>query len=106
MAQVPVTVQADAADRLAPVVTHHSLSTQTIVVAEDGMTAEAVTYFTGIHWGTNEHEGERFDAHGSYKDSLKLVAGQSVSGANGRWVIVQRELGITRKQGSEDIMGK
>lgn len=106
MAQGLAAAHADAANRLAPVVTHHSLSTQTIVIAEDGSTAEAVTYFTGVHWGTDEHEGDRFDAYGSYKDSLKVVPGKGLPGASGRWVIVKRELNITRKEGNEDIMGK
>lgn len=85
--------------------THHALSTQTIVIGEDGRTAEASTYFTGVHWGNGKHEGESFNAWGKYDDSLILIEGKgALPGSSGHWVIKKRKLEITKKTGNEGIM--
>lgn len=92
-------------NRLEPVTTHHALTTQTIAIALDGRTAEASTYFTGVHFGTGKWEGQESMAWGRYKDSLVLVEGRgALPGASGQWLISKREVVIMKRTGEERIM--
>ena len=92
--------------RLAPVTTQHALTTQTIELAEDGKTAEASTYFSGIHFGTGKWQGQHVTAWGKYIDRLILVEGRkSIPGASGHWMIEKRELVFMGRLGEEGVMG-
>ncbi|KAF2484825.1 hypothetical protein BDY17DRAFT_292448 [Neohortaea acidophila] len=94
--------------RLEPVTTHHALTTQHIVIADDGKTAEATTYFTGVHFGTGKWEGRQSIAWGKYQDGLVLDGeggkAKGVPGASGRWLIARREVTIMKRTGEERIM--
>ena len=95
--------------RLSPVSTQHALTTQTIEVAEDGKSARATTYFTGIHFGKGKWQGQQVTAWGRYDDELVLVeekdtASVGVPGANGEWLIRKRDLAFMGRLGEEGVM--
>ncbi|PSN60662.1 hypothetical protein BS50DRAFT_506027 [Corynespora cassiicola Philippines] len=96
-------------NRLGPIRTHHSLTTQTIVFGSDAKTANAVTYFLGAHLGQGPHEGKVLTAYGRYIDELVLldaVGGdyEGVQGASGVWRIKRRTVLFTGRVGDEAIM--
>ncbi|RYO77889.1 hypothetical protein DL766_006310 [Monosporascus sp. MC13-8B] len=91
--------------RLAPIASQHALTTQTISIAADGKTAEAVTYFTGIHFGQGKWKGKEVTAWGRYVDTLVLFEGKgSLPGASGRWLISRREVVFMGCLGEERVM--
>lgn len=91
--------------RLAPVKTHHALSTQTISISADGKSAEAVTYFTGTHFGQGKWEGKEITAWGKYVDTLTVVEGkESLPGASGQRLICRREVDLMGRLGEGRVM--
>lgn len=90
-------------NRLKDVPTQHALTTQMIEIQPDGVTAKATTYFTGVHFGRGEWEGQHLTSWGSYIDTL--VRDDSAS-KPGRWLISQRTLLFTERIGDERLMGK
>ncbi|RYP28258.1 hypothetical protein DL767_007308 [Monosporascus sp. MG133] len=91
--------------RLAPVTSQHALTTQTISIAADGRSAEAVTYFTGVHFGQGKWKGEAATAWGKYVDTLALFEGkESLPGASGRWLISRREVMFMGRLGEQRVM--
>ena len=91
--------------RLAPIRPQHALTTQTITVSPDGGGAEAVTYFTGIHFGQGKWEGKEVTAWGKYTDALVLVRGkESLPGASGQWLISRRVVTFIGRLGEEGVM--
>lgn len=91
--------------RLTPVVTQHALTTQTISISADGKSADAVTYFTGIHFGQGKWEGSEITAWGKYVDTLTLVEGmESLPGASGQWLISDRYVEFMGRRGEERVM--
>nr|POE54485.1 hypothetical protein CFP56_41423 [Quercus suber] len=91
--------------RLTPITSQHALTTQTIEIAEDGQSAKATTYFTGIHFGKGKWEGQQVTAWGKYVDVLQRFEGpREVPGASGKWRIVQRECGFMGRLGEEGVM--
>lgn len=82
------------------------MTTQIIEIAEDGLSAKATTYFTGIHFGKGKWEGKEVTAWGKYVDVLQLVTGSTpeVPGASGKWRIVKRECGFMGRLGEEGVM--
>ena len=92
--------------RLSLVITQHALTTQTIAISDDGDTAEAITYVTGVHFGTGKWQGQHFNAWAKYTDSLKLIVGTgALPGSSGKWVIYKRGLVTMHREGNEAIMG-
>ena len=92
---------------MTPITSQHALTTQHIEIAEDGKTAKATTYFTGIHFGTGKWKGQQVTAWGKYVDDLILVEGQdqsSLPGASGQWLIKRREVGFMSRMGEEGVM--
>jgi len=85
--------------RLKPVTTQHALTTQTITISEDGITASAVTYFTAVHFGTGVKEGQSLTAYGKYLD--KLVRSETQSE---QWRIKQRECKFIGRVGELGVM--
>lgn len=85
--------------RLKPVTTQHALTTQTITISEDGITASAVAYFTAVHFGTGAKEGQSLTAYGKYLD--KLVRSETQSG---QWRIKQRECKFMGRVGESGVM--
>ena len=91
--------------RLAPIRSQHALTTQTITVSPDGKGAEAVSYFTGIHFGQGKWEGKEVTAWGKYTDTLVLVQGkESLPGASGQWLINRRVVTFMGRLGEERVM--
>ncbi|KAK3114109.1 hypothetical protein LTR53_007894 [Teratosphaeriaceae sp. CCFEE 6253] len=92
-------------NRLAPVASQHALTTQQIEVAADGKSAEAITYFTGVHFGKGKWDGKEVTAWGKYTDTLTLSEGkQALPGASGQWLISRREVSFTKRLGEEGVM--
>ncbi|CAI6341760.1 unnamed protein product [Periconia digitata] len=98
-------------NRLGPILTHHSLTTQRITFGHDSRTAHAVTYFVGCHFGQGPHEGKVLQAWGQYSDELICLdrnsadrEGEGVAGASGVWRIAKRTVGFTKRIGDERIM--
>ncbi|KAL6156021.1 hypothetical protein ACJQWK_09985 [Exserohilum turcicum] len=96
-------------NRLGPVRTHHSLTTQTITFGSDAKTAQVMTYFQGVHFGQGPHEGKMLCAYGKYTDNLVLQEAQNgdfegVQGASGIWRIKGRTVTFTQRIGDEKIM--
>ncbi|KAL5401575.1 hypothetical protein PMIN03_011410, partial [Paraphaeosphaeria minitans] len=98
------------AKRLGPILTHHSLTTASLVFASDGgiATATAATYFVAYHFGQGPHEGKVLQAWGRYVDVLEVQDGdgddEGVPGASGVWRIRRREVGFTKRVGEERVM--
>lgn len=93
---------------MGPIVTQHSLTTQSIAFRSDD-TAEVETYFIGLHFGQGPHEGEVLSIYGIYKDEVVRVTGEvngddGVPGASGNWRIKTRVLNFTKRLGDENIM--
>ncbi|KAF2683461.1 hypothetical protein K458DRAFT_419064 [Lentithecium fluviatile CBS 122367] len=96
-------------NRLGPILTHHSLTTQLIQFSADCKTAYAVTYFIGCHFGQGPHEGKVLQAYGRYVDELVCLEAKAgdlegVPGASGVWRIKRRTVGFTKRVGEEGIM--
>lgn len=90
--------------RLRPITSQHAITTQHIEVAEDGKTAKATSYFTGIHFGQGKWKGKEVTAWGRYVDELVLVSGRSVPGVDGQWLISSREVHFMGRLGEEGVM--
>ncbi|KXT01613.1 hypothetical protein AC578_8015 [Pseudocercospora eumusae] len=91
--------------RLAAITSQHALTTQTIEVSEDGKTATATTYFTGIHFGKGKWQGQQVTAWGRYDDELVVTdAKASVPGASGHWMICKRSVTFQGRMGEEGVM--
>ncbi|KAF2719497.1 hypothetical protein K431DRAFT_251055 [Polychaeton citri CBS 116435] len=93
--------------RLTPITSQHALTTQQITIAADGETAEAVTYFTGIHFGQGKWKGKEVTAWGKYVDKLVLVGDGKdavLPGASGRWRISRRVVDFMGRLGEEGVM--
>ncbi|RYP11289.1 hypothetical protein DL764_000107 [Monosporascus ibericus] len=91
--------------RLAPITSQHALTTQTVSIAADGRTADAVTYFTGIHFGQGKWKGKEVTAWGKYVDTLTLFEGkESLPGASGQWLISRRQVMFMGRLGEERVM--
>lgn len=83
----------------------HALTTQKIVIAADGKSAEATTYFTGIHFGQGKWSGKEVTAWGKYVDTLIIVdAKPSLPGSSGTWRISRRETAFMGRLGEEGVM--
>lgn len=88
-----------------PITSQHALTTQSISISADGAGAEAVTYFTGVHFGQGRWEGRELTVWGKYVDTLTLVAGgESLPGASGQWLISRRQVLFTGRAGEDRIM--
>lgn len=64
---------------------------------QDGKTAYAVTYFTGIHFGTGKWEGQNLTAYGKYHDELVRLS-------DGKWRVSAREVTFMGRVGEEGVM--
>ncbi|KAK7184801.1 hypothetical protein DPSP01_002230 [Paraphaeosphaeria sporulosa] len=111
-------------NRLGPILTHHSLTTSSLVFAPDGKSATATTFFVGCHFGQGPHEGKVLQAWGRYVDVLEVQAAkedgdgdgdvdvdvdgsyEGVPGASGCWRIRKREVGFTKRIGDEKVMSE
>ncbi|KAF2178491.1 hypothetical protein K469DRAFT_599056 [Zopfia rhizophila CBS 207.26] len=97
-------------DRLGPIRTHHSLTTQTIVFTDVSKFANSVTYFIGAHIGQGPHEGKVLSAYGKYVDELVCLDAEGdyegVRGASGKWRISRRTVIFTGRIGDEKIMNE
>ncbi|KAI9706777.1 MAG: hypothetical protein M1820_004748 [Bogoriella megaspora] len=82
--------------RLEPVTTQHAVTTQMIHVNENGDIASAVTYFTGVHFGTERYEGEALTAYGKYEDDLVF--------SNEQWRIKKRVCSFMGRIGNQNVM--
>ncbi|KAH7077207.1 hypothetical protein FB567DRAFT_145269 [Paraphoma chrysanthemicola] len=96
-------------NRLGPIRTHHSLTTQSIIFHQNGKGANATTHFTGVHFGQGPHEGKMLSAYGRYMDELVLLPAkdgdlEGVPGASGVWRIKSRTVAFTQRIGDEMIM--
>ena len=83
-------------NRLKDIPTQHSLTTQMIEIQQDGVTAQANTYFTGLHFGRGQWEGHHLTSWGQYVDTLQLV--------KGKWLITKRTCLFTAREGDERLM--
>lgn len=92
--------------RLGPVVTQHALTTQTITINEDGKTASATTYFTGVHLGQGRWKGQLVTAYGKYIDELICILSKSppIAAASGQWLVNKREVVFIGRVGEEGVM--
>ncbi|ORY11203.1 SnoaL-like domain-domain-containing protein [Clohesyomyces aquaticus] len=96
-------------NRLGPIRTHHSLTTQIITISSDGKTASTHTHFIGAHLGQGPHEGKVLSAYGRYVDELVCLEAkdgdyEGVPGASGIWRIKKRTVLFTGRVGDEMIM--
>lgn len=98
-------------NRLGPIHTHHSLTTQvlTFSLTEPHKTANAVTHFIGAHLGQGPHAGKVLTAYGRYVDELVCLPAEGedydgVPGASGVWRIARRTVLFTGRVGDEKIM--
>ncbi|KAK4498998.1 hypothetical protein PRZ48_009510 [Zasmidium cellare] len=91
-------------NRLTPITSQHALTTQTIEIAEDGKTATATTYFTGIHFGKGKWQGQQVTAWGKYEDELILTSKKDIPGSSGHWLISKRVVGFMGRLGEEGVM--
>ena len=94
---------------MTPITSQHALTTQQVEIAEDGKSAHATTYFTGIHFGKGKWEGKEVTAWGKYVDTLTLIEGEgegkaSLPGASGQWLISRREVSFMGRLGEEGVM--
>jgi hypothetical protein len=91
--------------RLTPVTSQHALTTQHILIAPDGKSADVTTYFTGIHFGQGKWKGQQVTAWGKYVDHLICSGGEAeVLGASGKWRISRREVTFMGRLGEEGVM--
>lgn len=78
------------------------------MIAADGKSAEAVTYFTGIHFGQGKWKGKEVTAWGMYSDQLVLVGGAEgegvLPGASGKWLVSRRVVDFMGRLGEEGVM--
>ena len=94
--------------RLSPVTTQHALTTQHLTISPDGKSAEATTYFTGIHFGKGKWQGQQVTAWGKYVDQVVCMEGTEgkteVPGASGVWRVARREVVFMGRLGEEGVM--
>ncbi|ORY67004.1 uncharacterized protein BCR38DRAFT_472526 [Pseudomassariella vexata] len=91
--------------RLSPITSQHALTTQMLEIAEEGKSAKATTYFTGIHFGKGKWQGKEVTAWGKYVDDLVVVDGNpGVPGASGKWLISRRDVVFMGRLGEEGVM--
>jgi hypothetical protein len=98
----------DTYHRLKPVTTQHALTTQHLVV--NATSANATTYFTGVHLGRGKWEGQLVTAYGKYVDELICVPAAQThnaeieAGASGLWKISKRTVTFFGRVGEEGVM--
>ncbi|KAK8062302.1 hypothetical protein PG997_014399 [Apiospora hydei] len=85
--------------RLKNIPTQHALTTQMVEIQPDGVTANATTYFTGIHFGRGKWQGHHLTSWGSYVDTLVRDNGKP-----GNWLISKRTILFTERLGEERVM--
>lgn len=103
--------------RLGPIATHHSLTTQSLLINPSPAgssshvlkTANATTYFIAAHFGQGRHEGKLLTAYGRYIDELVCLVAEGQQdegchGATGVWRIKRRTVSFTGRVGDEAIM--
>lgn len=96
-------------NRLGPIKTHHSLTTQEIYIESD-TTALTVTHFIGVHFGQGPHAGKAITAYGTYVDELECLPkdpngnDNDTPGQSGPWRIKVRTVEFTARIGDENIM--
>ncbi|KAK4544073.1 hypothetical protein LTR36_004571 [Oleoguttula mirabilis] len=93
--------------RLTHITSQHALTTQHIVIAADGKSAQVTTYFTGVHFGKGKWEGQEVTAWGKYVDTLILFPeGKEnvLPGSSGQWLVSKREVGFIKRLGEEGVM--
>ncbi|KAF2266363.1 hypothetical protein CC78DRAFT_531757 [Lojkania enalia] len=99
-------------NRLGPIRTHHSLTTQIISFhSANPKAASVVTHFIGAHLGQGPHAGKVLTAYGRYMDELVCLEPEGgdyegVSGASGVWRIRKRTVVFTGRVGDEKIMSE
>ena len=79
------------------------MTTQIIEIAEDGKSAQATTYFTGIHFGQGKWKGKQVTAWGKYTDSLVPVDDADAGGLR-KWIIKAREVQFFKRLGEEGVL--
>ena len=85
--------------------TQHALSTQTIEMSKDEKSAEAMTYFSGIHFGKGRWEGQEVTVYGKYIDTLiKDTTKGNLLFPSTRWLISKRELVVMGRTGEVRVM--
>jgi hypothetical protein len=90
------------------VTTQHALTTQHLVV--NAFSAEATTYFTGVHLGRGKWEGQQVTAYGKYVDELICIPAAKTdnaeieAGASGVWKITKRTVTFFGRVGEEGVM--
>ncbi|KAI5205413.1 hypothetical protein E4T39_03126 [Aureobasidium subglaciale] len=93
--------------RLNPVTTQHALTTQHLLLHDNG-TAKATTYFTGVHLGRGKWVGKQVIAYGKYIDELVCVddapEAEVEQGATGAWRIESRTVVFFGRVGEEGVM--
>ncbi|KAK7959467.1 uncharacterized protein PG986_004321, partial [Apiospora aurea] len=92
-------VSATIQGRLKNIPTQHALTTQMVEIQPDGVTANATTYFTGIHFGRGKWQGHHLTSWGSYVDTLVRDDGKP-----GNWLISKRTVLFTERLGEERVM--
>ncbi|EGP88153.1 uncharacterized protein MYCGRDRAFT_39911 [Zymoseptoria tritici IPO323] len=100
--------------RLEHVSTHHALTTQFIRLGDEGRTAKAMTYFTGVHFGEGKWKGMKVTAWGRYVDELakveepgegEMAGGEAEEGGKvWRWLITKRACIFMGRDGEEGVM--
>lgn len=77
-----------------------------ITINEDGNTASAVTYFTGVHLGQGRWQGQQVTAYGKYTDELVCLPRQGalLAAASGQWLVSKREVTFMGRVGEEGVM--
>lgn len=91
--------------RLTPITSQHALTTQHIQISPDGKSADATTYFTGIHFGQGKWKGQQVTAWGKYVDRLVCTGSEpELPGASGQWRISRREVTFMGRFGEEGVM--
>lgn len=93
------------------ITSQHALTTQSIAISASGDTAHATTYFSGVHFGKDEWEGQICTAYGKYIDELVLLKPNSnnfseervLAGARGEWRVKKRTVEFMARIGEEGI---
>jgi hypothetical protein len=91
------------------ITSQHALTTQSITISASGTTAHATTYFSGVHFGKDEWEGQTCTAYGKYIDELVLLPESAtdkervLAGASGEWRVKKRVVEFMARIGEEGI---
>lgn len=109
----------DRIERLHAITSQHALTTQHIAISPSGTTANATTYFSGVHFGKGKWEGQTCTAYGKYIDELVLLPLASegagvdpdgegekavpLAGASGEWRVKKRTVEFMARVGEEGI---